>query len=132
MTAATAVLGYTLRACLPLRRWWLLALPCVGAVLFGLLARVSDDTPERAFAQVAAHGLFALLIPIACLVIGDAVLGAEIRAGTFHFTWLSPAPVRTIRKEAEDTIVPDAVALKFTAAPLTKEQVAELIQIPPR
>ena len=65
-------------------------------MLFGLLARVSEDTPERAFAQVAAHGLFALLIPIACLVIGDAVLGAEIRAGTFHFTWLSPAPVRTI------------------------------------
>ena len=31
-----------------------------------------------------------------------------------------------------DTIIPDAVALKFTAAPLTKEQVAELIQIPPR
>ena len=80
MTAATAVLGYTLRACLPLRRWWLLALPCVGAVLFGLLARVSDDPPERAFAQVASLGLFALLIPIACLVIGDAVLGAEIRA----------------------------------------------------
>jgi ABC-type transport system involved in multi-copper enzyme maturation permease subunit len=96
MTVATAVLGYTLRACLPLRRWWLLALPCVGAVLFGLLARVSEDPPEQAFAQIAAYGLFALLIPIACLVIGDAVLGAEIRAGTFHFTWLSPAPVRTI------------------------------------
>jgi NitT/TauT family transport system substrate-binding protein len=31
-----------------------------------------------------------------------------------------------------DTIVPDAVALKFTTAPLTKEQLAELIQIPPR
>ncbi len=31
-----------------------------------------------------------------------------------------------------DTIVPDAVALKFTAAPLTKEQLTELIQIPPR
>ena len=31
-----------------------------------------------------------------------------------------------------DTIVPDAVALKFTAAPLTREQLAELIQIPPR
>jgi NitT/TauT family transport system substrate-binding protein len=31
-----------------------------------------------------------------------------------------------------DTIVPDAVALKFTAAQLTKEQLAELIQIPPR
>jgi NitT/TauT family transport system substrate-binding protein len=31
-----------------------------------------------------------------------------------------------------ETIVPDAVALKYTATPLTKEQLAELIQIPPR
>jgi NitT/TauT family transport system substrate-binding protein len=31
-----------------------------------------------------------------------------------------------------DLIVPEAVNLKFTAAPLTKEQLAELIQIPPR
>ncbi len=31
-----------------------------------------------------------------------------------------------------DTIVQDAVTLKYTAAPLTKEQLAELIQIPPR
>jgi NitT/TauT family transport system substrate-binding protein len=31
-----------------------------------------------------------------------------------------------------DAIVQDAVALKFTAAPLTKEQLAELVQIPPR
>ncbi|HEY3180427.1 MAG TPA: ABC transporter substrate-binding protein [Casimicrobiaceae bacterium] len=31
-----------------------------------------------------------------------------------------------------DTIVNDAVALKYTAAPLTKEQLNELIQIPPR
>jgi NitT/TauT family transport system substrate-binding protein len=31
-----------------------------------------------------------------------------------------------------DTIVPDAVILKFTATQLTKEQLAELIQIPPR
>jgi len=31
-----------------------------------------------------------------------------------------------------DAIVPDAVALKFTAAPLTKEQLVELIQIPAR
>jgi NitT/TauT family transport system substrate-binding protein len=31
-----------------------------------------------------------------------------------------------------DTIVQDAVALKFTSAPLTREQLAELIQIPPR
>ena len=31
-----------------------------------------------------------------------------------------------------DTIVKDAVDLKFTAAPLNREQLAELIQIPPR
>jgi NitT/TauT family transport system substrate-binding protein len=31
-----------------------------------------------------------------------------------------------------DTIVPDAVALKFTATQLTKDQLTELIQIPPR
>lgn len=31
-----------------------------------------------------------------------------------------------------DTIVPDAVTLKYTAAPLTKEQLDTLIQIPPR
>ena len=31
-----------------------------------------------------------------------------------------------------ETIVPDAVALKYTAAPLTKEQLDTLIQIPPR
>jgi NitT/TauT family transport system substrate-binding protein len=31
-----------------------------------------------------------------------------------------------------ETIVPDAVTLKYTAQPLTKEQLSELIQIPPR
>jgi ABC-type nitrate/sulfonate/bicarbonate transport system substrate-binding protein len=31
-----------------------------------------------------------------------------------------------------DTIAQDAVTLKYTAAPVTKEQLAELIQIPPR
>ena len=31
-----------------------------------------------------------------------------------------------------DTIVPDVVTLKFTTTQLTKEQLAELIQIPPR
>ena len=31
-----------------------------------------------------------------------------------------------------DAIVKDAVDLKFTATPLTKEQIAELVQITPR
>jgi ABC-type transport system involved in multi-copper enzyme maturation permease subunit len=96
MTAATAVLGYTLRVCLPARRWWTLVLPWVAAVLFGLLSFASDEPRQEAFAVTADHGLFSLLIPIGCLVVGDAVLGAEMRSGTFHFTWLSPVPIHTI------------------------------------
>jgi ABC-type transport system involved in multi-copper enzyme maturation permease subunit len=96
VSAATAALGYTLRVSIPPKRWWTLALPCVAAVLLGLLSLTSDAPPEDVFPHIADVGLFALLIPIGCLVIGDAVLGAEIRAGTFHFTWLTPVPVRTI------------------------------------
>ncbi len=29
-------------------------------------------------------------------MIGDAVLGAEVRSGVFHFTWLSPTPLGQI------------------------------------
>jgi ABC-type transport system involved in multi-copper enzyme maturation permease subunit len=69
---------------------------CAGALLFGLLARAIETTPERAFANVAAEGILGLAAPIAALVIGDAVLGAEIRGGTFHFTWLTPVPISQI------------------------------------
>lgn len=85
-----AIFLYTLRSCLPPKRWAAVLLPCAGALLFGLLARAVDASPERAFANVAAEGIFALVMPIAALVIGDSVLGAEVRSGTFHFTWLSP------------------------------------------
>jgi ABC-type transport system involved in multi-copper enzyme maturation permease subunit len=90
-----AVLVYTLQSCIPPKRWIAVLLACGGALLFGLLAHAVDNFPtaERAFANVAAEGIFALVMPIAALVIGDAVLGAEVRAGTFHFTWLSPTPV---------------------------------------
>jgi ABC-2 type transport system permease protein len=68
-------------------------LPCAGALLFALLAyALPHETGQHAFANVAAEGIFALALPIAALVIGDAVLGAEVRSGTFQFTWLSPAP----------------------------------------
>jgi ABC-type transport system involved in multi-copper enzyme maturation permease subunit len=89
-----AIVIYTLQSCIPPKRWFALLLPCLGALLFGLLALAVDNfaTNERAFANVAAEGIFALVMPIAALVIGDAVLGAEVRAGTFHFTWLSPTP----------------------------------------
>jgi ABC-type transport system involved in multi-copper enzyme maturation permease subunit len=88
-----AIVAYTLRSCVPPKRWVAVLLPCAGAILFGLLAHAIDDTPARAFANVAAEGILSLMMPIAALVIGDAVLGAEVRAGTFHFTWLSPTPI---------------------------------------
>ncbi|MEY2478061.1 MAG: type transport system permease protein [Actinomycetota bacterium] len=86
----TAIVEYTLRACLPLRRLIGLGLLMVAALLFGLVGRAVEDSPAGAFATVANSGLFGLVLPLAGLVVGDAVLGAEVRKGTFHFTWLSP------------------------------------------
>jgi ABC-type transport system involved in multi-copper enzyme maturation permease subunit len=89
-----AIFLYTLQSCVPPKRWAAVLLPCAGALLFGLLAHAIHNfpTPGRAFANVAAEGIFSLMMPIAALVVGDSVLGAEVRAGTFHFTWLSPTP----------------------------------------
>jgi len=87
-----AILRYTLQSCFPRKRWAAIVLPCAGALAFGLLALSVNQTRDRAFANVAAEGIFGLVMPIAALIIGDSVLGAEVRAGTFHFTWLSPAP----------------------------------------
>jgi hypothetical protein len=91
-----AIVAYTLRACLPAKRWWGVLLPCVGAILFGFLALVPDVSTERAFEIVAELGLFGLVLPLTCLVVGDAVMGADLRAGTFGFTWLSPVSFATI------------------------------------
>jgi hypothetical protein len=91
-----AIVGYTLRACLPAKRWWGVLLPCLGAIMFGLLALVPDVSTERAFEIVAELGLFGLVLPLTCLVVGDAVMGADLRAGTFGFTWLSPVSFVTI------------------------------------
>lgn len=87
------VLTYTLQSCLPPRRWAMVIAASVGAVLFGLLSLAVDASADEAFANVAAEGILGLVVPIAALVIGDAVLGAEIRSGTFLFTWMSPVPV---------------------------------------
>jgi NitT/TauT family transport system substrate-binding protein len=51
----------------------------------------------------------------------------RIRDGFFPKASVSPDEIIGL-----DLIVPDAVNLKFTAAPLTKEQLADLIRIPPR
>jgi ABC-type transport system involved in multi-copper enzyme maturation permease subunit len=87
-----AILRYTWRSCFPPKRWAAIVFPCAGALLFGLLTHAVNNEPDRAFANVSAEGIFGLVMPIAALVIGDSVLGSEIRAGTFHFTWLSPTP----------------------------------------
>jgi hypothetical protein len=92
----TALVGYTLRACLPIRRWFGVLLPCAGALLFGWLSASDSRSAEAAFSDVAEIGLFGLVLPLTCLVIGDAVLGADIRAGTFPLTWLSPVGFGTI------------------------------------
>jgi len=51
----------------------------------------------------------------------------RIRDGFFPKSSVVPDEITGL-----DLIVPDAVAMKFTAAPVTKEQLGELIQIPPR
>jgi ABC-2 type transport system permease protein len=90
-----AIVRYTVRACVPARRY-LLLLPLAGAVLFGLLSRMSDEPAVTAFARVGGSAIHTLILPITCLILGDAILGAEIRSGVFAFTWLSPVPYRTI------------------------------------
>ena len=91
-----ALFVYAVRICVPPRRALVLALPCAGALLFGLLAHtVGDPTPAGRFNTISS-ALFALALPFACLVVGDAVMGAEVRNGTFGLTWLSPVPFSTI------------------------------------
>jgi hypothetical protein len=95
-TPFAAVLVYTLQACLPAKRWLGVLLPCAGALLFGWLSQFVDHDEVEAFGGIAEGGLFALIVPLTCLVIGDAVLAADLRAGTFQLTWLSPVNFATI------------------------------------
>ena len=85
-----ALVAYVPRACLPRRRLAVLALPCATILASGLLSRAIDDRATEAFTDVAALGIFGLAMPLGTLVIGDAVLGAEVRSGTLSFTWLTP------------------------------------------
>jgi ABC-2 type transport system permease protein len=85
------VARYALKSCFPTKRRIGLLLPAAGALLFAVLSQLLPDRAPVALAQVAGPGLFLLVLPVGCLVIGDAVLGSEVRSGTLHFTWLSPA-----------------------------------------
>ena len=70
--------------------------------------------------------------PNALKVYSDWLKIPEAKAKRTRDDFFPRAAIDPDRIVGLDTIVPDAVALKFTAAPLTKEQLAELIQIPPR
>jgi ABC-type transport system involved in multi-copper enzyme maturation permease subunit len=96
VSTALAIVDYTFRACLPTKRRLGLLLLAAVTVLFGLLARGSDETGVNAVVGTPGFAVFFLVLPIGALVVGDAVLGAEIRSGVFAFTWLSPARLTTI------------------------------------
>ena len=56
----------------------------------------------------------------------------EAKARRTRDDFFPKAAINPDRITGLDSIVKDAVALKFTASELTKQQIAELIQIPPR
>ena len=91
VTRIPALVGYVFRACLPRKRLAVLALPCLTILACGLITgTIENETTAHAFASVAGVGIFGLAMPLGALVVGDAVLGAEVRSGTLSFTWLTP------------------------------------------
>lgn len=86
-----ALVTYVFRACMPRKRLAVLGLPVLVIVVTGLLSRtVSDVDATESFARIADGMVFGLALPLGALVIGDAVLGAEVRSGTLAFSWLTP------------------------------------------
>jgi hypothetical protein len=119
--ALPVLVGYTLRSALPAKRWIGALVPAATSILFGLLATTLEDTPEGAFVEVASGALFLLVLPITCLVIGDAVVGAEVRSATFAFTWMTPVPTWqiTLGRWMGGTLVAGGLlAVAFAAAAL--------------
>jgi len=70
--------------------------------------------------------------PAALKIYADFVGISEEKAKRTRDGFFPKPSIEPDRIVGLDTIVNDAVTLKYTAAPLTKEQLAELIQIPPR
>lgn len=91
-TRVPALVGYVFGACVPRKRLAVMALPAFVVFATGLLSlTVSDVDAGESFARIADGLVFGLALPLGALVIGDAVVGAEVRAGTFAFSWLTPA-----------------------------------------
>ncbi len=79
------------------------------------------ETIEWAYSDPAALKIYAEWLGI------PEAIARRTRDGYFPKPALDPDAIVGL-----DTIVNDAVELKYTAAPLSKAQLAELIQIPPR
>jgi NitT/TauT family transport system substrate-binding protein len=79
------------------------------------------ETIEWMYADPAALKTYAEFAGI------SETMAKRIREGFFPKESISPDTIKGL-----DIIVKDAVALKFTPTELTKEQLAEMIQIPPR
>ena len=107
----------------------LLALPCVALVLTGLVTRsLTEVNPVERY-DAAIGMTFLLVQPLVSLIVGDSILGAEVRSGTLATTWLSPTPFSTIvvaRFLAGWLIAAVALTVATTAAALVADQ-ADLV-----
>ncbi|MEO8537633.1 MAG: ABC transporter substrate-binding protein, partial [Betaproteobacteria bacterium] len=70
--------------------------------------------------------------PAALKTYADFVGISEAKAKRTRDDFFPKAAINPDKVIGLDSIVQDAVDLKFTAAPLSKEQLGELMQIPPR
>lgn len=114
-----AIVRYTLRTALPRRRWYGVLALAAASVLFGLLSTLDSGLATEAFASTATVAHFGLLLPVTSLIVGDGVLGAEVRSGTFAFTWLTPVPRWQIvvgRWIGGSIVAAAATAVAFAAA----------------
>ena len=88
-----AILVYTLQSCFPRKRWVARAVPCAGALLFGLLAHAVDETAQRGVRRTSpptASSGSCCRSPRSSSA--TPCSAPRCAAGTFHFTWLSPTP----------------------------------------
>jgi NitT/TauT family transport system substrate-binding protein len=69
--------------------------------------------------------------PAALKIYADYANITEAKAKLVRDQFFPREALQTDEVKGLDIIMPDAIKLKFLAAPLTKEQLAELIQIPP-
>lgn len=124
MRAFTALVRYSLQASVPPKRRIGLFVPCLAAILFGLISRTFGGDASHDFGEVAAAALFGLVLPVTTLVVGDAVLGAEIRRGAFTFTWMSPVPTWQVvlaRWIGGSVIAAGSLALAFSISALVAD-----------